>query len=202
MNDEETFLQLPLTLDPSSKAITSTDPSLTAELTQLNTLHRLLLTLDTSVPPPPLPINPKRSAQIVKLRDTAALAAKKSNHAEALRLYTLAINMASTRPPWEPVGLVRDELAGLYERRAGVSMGMQDWVQGAADAECSIQCKKVGNSGGWVKRGRCLVEMGRLEEAKTWVEKGLEVEGSGEGRKELDGLKSEIEKGLAKEGRR
>jgi translocation protein SEC72 len=198
MNDPDVYIQLPLSLDPASKAITSTDPSLAAELKELNTLHRTLLTLDSAVPPPPLPINPKRSAQIVKLRDTAMAAQRKSNHPEALKLYTLAISMAGTRPPWEPVALVRDELAFLYEKRAGVHMAMSDWPAGAADAECSVECKRVGNSGGWVRRGRCLVEMGRWEDAREWVGKGLEVEGGGEGRKELESLKGEIEKGLAK----
>lgn len=56
-------------------------------------------------------------------------------------------------------------------------MAMQAWPEGAVDAEASVEARRVGNAKGWWRRGRCLVEMGRLEEAREWVKKGLEVEG-------------------------
>ena len=77
--DHETFTLLPLHLDPASKSLscpTHSSPQLNAELTELNTLHRLLLNitdspLGTNIPPPPIPLNPKRGAQIIKMRDQA-----------------------------------------------------------------------------------------------------------------------------------
>lgn len=60
-------------------------------------------------------------------------------------------------------------------------MAMQGWAEGAVDAECSVELKKVGNAKAWWRRGRCLVEMGRLEEARKWVEDALEFEGGGGG---------------------
>jgi translocation protein SEC72 len=208
------YTQHPLHLDPTSKAIslsqtsstpttgTTTTTSITNELDALNTLHRSLISLDPpNIPPPPLPINPKRSAQITKLRDSANTAYRKNNHAEAVRLYTYAIEMASSRPGWEPVALVRDELAGLYANRAQAYMAQSAWPEGLVDAKISVESKPVGNVKAWWRGGKCFAEMGRWEEAKKLVERALEVEGkSGETGKELTGLLEEVEAGLKRTG--
>ncbi|KAL4890144.1 hypothetical protein BDV59DRAFT_185348 [Aspergillus ambiguus] len=200
------FNQYALHLDPTSKAI-SLDPSsqsttqhaaITAELQELNQLHRALISLDPpNIPPPPLPINPKRSAQITKLRDSANTAYRKNNHAEAVRLYTYAIDMAFGRPGWEPVTLTREELAGLYANRAQAYMAQQAWPEGMLDAKCAVESKPMGNVKAWWRAGKCLAEMGRWEEAKTLLEKGLDIEGkASDGGKELGALLEEVEEGI------
>lgn len=116
-------------------------------------------------------------------------------------MYSLAIDMAAARPVWEPSGLVREELSALYGNRAQAKMAGQDWPGAAADAECSVELKKVGNVKGWWRRGTCLKEMGRLEEAREWVREGREFESVGpdkEGVKELEGLERDIEGRIAK----
>ena len=104
--------------------------------------------------------------------------------------------MALTRPLWEPSGLVKDEVAGLYANRAQAHMAMQNWVEGAIDAHASVQAKRSGNAKAWWRKGRCLMELGRWPEAREWVGKGLEIEGS---EADLVGLLKEIE---AKEKRK
>jgi translocation protein SEC72 len=200
--EDETFTLLPLTLDPTSKAVScasAATPALTAELAELNVLQRALLTLESPVPPPPVPVNPKRSAAITKLRESGNAAFRKAAFAEAIRMYTFGIEMALGRPMWEPSGLVRDEVAGLYANRAQAHMAMQNWVEGMIDAECSVEMKKVGNAKAWWRRGRCLVEMGRLHEAAEWLEKAKEFETSDADvvglAKEVDGLLERREKG-------
>lgn len=74
MEATEVFHQLPLTIDPSTKAISSSDPSLATDMEDLNKLHRALVSLEApnQVPPPPVPPTPamqKRSVQIGKLRE-------------------------------------------------------------------------------------------------------------------------------------
>jgi translocation protein SEC72 len=204
MSDLDTFNLLPLTLDPQSKAVlptsspSSSSRALTAELETLNTLHRSLQSLEgpATVPPPPVPVNPKRSAQITKLRESGNGEFRKGKFADAMRFYTLGLQMALTRPLWEPSGLVRDEIAGLYAARAQAHMALQDWVEGAVDAECSVEAKRVGNAKAWWRRGRCLFEMGRLEEAREWTGKGLEMQGEDT---DLVALMKEIEARTAKE---
>ncbi|PKX96939.1 uncharacterized protein P174DRAFT_438741 [Aspergillus novofumigatus IBT 16806] len=136
-------------------------------------------------------------AQITKLRDTANQAYRKSNYAEAVKLYTYAIDMALSRPGWEPINLVRDELSGLYANRSQAYMALQAWPEGMIDAKASCDCKPVANVKAWWRAGKCLAEMGRWEEAKTILERGLDVEGkTGEGGKELGALLEEVQQRL------
>lgn len=202
MTDSETFIQYPLQLDPTTKAISapsSSGPELTQELDSLNQLHRALINLDPpSIPPPPRPVNPKRSAQVDKLRETANAAYRKSNAPEAVKLYTVAIEMAQQRPLWEPAGLVREELGALYANRAQAYMAQQMWPEGWVDAQSSVECMEQDNGKGWWRGGKCLAEMGRWEEASDWVGKALEIEAkNSEVGKELASLMEDIEKRLA-----
>ncbi len=198
---DETFTLLPIHIDPTSKATSSSMPSLKADLTSLHALHRALLSQPNQTPPPPLPTNPKRSAQIQKMRDqgNASLRTKTSPTSaqglEAIKLYTYGIEMALGRPSWEPSQLVREEAGVLYANRAQAYMAAQMWAEGAADGETSVWLKRVGNGKAWWRRGRCLCEMGRWEEAQSWAREGLEVEGN-EG--DLAGLIKEIKAHLEK----
>jgi translocation protein SEC72 len=198
MSELETFTLLPLRMDPQSKAISAGPASsraLDAELTALNSLHRALLGLEgPTVPPPPVPVNPKRSANVAKLRESGNGEFRKGRYAEAVKFYSLGIQMALTRPPWEPSQLVREEVAQLYSNRAQAHMAMQKWADGAGDAIASVDAKPGGNAKAWWRRGRCLIEMGRLPEARDWVKKGLEMEGE---EKELVELAKEIDAKIA-----
>lgn len=215
---DSTFTLLPLHLDPATKVISSTDPtipSLDTELNALNATHRTLLALDAShaVPPPPLPLNPKRSAAIQKMREqgNASLAKRATGGSgpqqqqqhmqEAIKLYSYAIDMALKRPPWEPASIVRDELAILMSNRSQAHIGLQAWPEGATDAETSVEMKAAPGQGkAWWRRGRCLLEMGRLDEAAEWVDKALEVEsGAGEGGADLKALKVEVDARMKKQ---
>ncbi|KAI1499553.1 TPR-like protein [Biscogniauxia marginata] len=181
MSDLDTFTLLPLQIDPQTKSVSTPSPSRTlqAELSHLNALHRSLLALETpnQVPPPPVPVNPKRSANVTKLRDSGNAEHRKGRHADAVKFYSLGLQMALTRPQWEPQQLVREEAAALYSNRAQAHMALQAWAEGAVDAEASVEAKRVGNSKAWWRRGKCLSEMGRLAEAREWVARGLEMEG-------------------------
>ncbi|KAF3349277.1 NADH-ubiquinone oxidoreductase 24 kDa subunit [Verticillium dahliae VDG2] len=59
----------------------------------------------------------------------------------------------------------------------------------------SVEARKVGNAKAWWRRGRCLQEMGRLEEAREWVRRGLGMEGE---EAELVALLREIETRIAR----
>ncbi|KAI2793716.1 hypothetical protein POX_a00300 [Penicillium oxalicum] len=201
------FNEYPLYMDPSTKSISllpsssqtaSQKAAISAELEELNELHRSLISLDPpNIPPPPLPVNPKRSAQITKLRDSGNAAYRKSNYAEAIRLYTYAIDMAISRPGWEPVTLAREELASLYGNRAQAHLGMQAWPEGLCDAKASVDSKPVGNVKAWWRLSKSLAEMGRYTEAKTFLLKGIEIEGRvSDGVKELVQLLEDVEAAL------
>jgi translocation protein SEC72 len=196
MESPDTFTLLPLEMDPTTKSISASHSSgnaLNTELAALNALQRSLLNVETptGTPPPPVPVNPKRSAQIGKLRESGNAEFRKGKHEEAAKMYGLAIHMALGRPAWEPSGLVREELSGLLSNRAQANMAQQNWAEGAIDAEASVEMKKIGNAKGWWRRGKCLLEMGRLEEAALWVKQGLELEAT---EQDLVQLRDEIER--------
>lgn len=195
------FTQYPLHLNPSSKAIslpTDSTHQINVELENLNYLHRGLQTLDPpNIPPAPLPINPKRSAQITKLRDTANTAYRKGQYDEAVRLYSYTIGMALARPGWEPVALAREELGALYANRAQAQMAVQKWPEALLDARCSVECRASGNAKAWWRVAKCLAEMGRCEEAMRVLGEAVEVEGGdGDGGRELRALTQEVEAAL------
>lgn len=199
MSELDTFTFYPLRIDSQTKALSSIEPTraLDTELTALNQLHRALLGIEggAPVPPPPIPVNPKRTANVNKLRDSGNAEFRKGRYADAIRFYSLGLQMALTRPVWEPPQLVHEEVATLYANRAQAHMATQGWAEGSVDAEASVEAKKTGNAKAWWRRGKCLLEMGRLEEAQEWVRRGLEMEGE---EHDLLGLRVEIQGRLDK----
>lgn len=183
MDPLDTYNALPLSIDPSTKAISSTDPALARETEELNQMARTFVTLDTpnQVPPPPAPVKPQRSATVNKMREAGNKALGLQNYKEAIEMYNLGIKAASERPAWEASGLVREELSTLYNNRAQALMSAPDqrWPEAAIDAEISVEMKKVGNVKAWYRRGYCLRQMGRLQEAADWVKSGLDLERMG-----------------------
>jgi len=203
MEAPDVFHQYHLTIDPATKAVSAADPSLVEEIQKLNEVHRGFIALEAphQVPPPPVPVNPKRTAALNKLKDAGNASFKKGQHGEAVKMYELAIRLASERPAWEPAGLVREELVTLYNNRAAALMAQQHWPEAAVDAETAVELKKLGNVKAWWRRGQCLREMGRLEEAEAWVRDGLEFERAGPERAsigELEALARDIAKALGK----
>ncbi|KAK4934960.1 hypothetical protein LTR10_023897 [Elasticomyces elasticus] len=188
----ETYTHLPLHIDPQTKQITalSSDKSLQDAITNINNLHNAMKLLETpnNIPPPPVPVNPKRSANVQKLRENAANASRKGQHADSIRLLGVAIDMATARPGWEPMGLAREELALMYLSRAAANTGVQNFPEGLIDAECSLECKRgpgqgpngekiPGNGRSYIVGGRCLMEMGRWDDAVEWLERAIDIEG-------------------------
>jgi len=202
MDTTDVFEYIQLTVDATTNKVTKTsstpNKSLQDELATLNTYHRQLVSLETPIPLPPVPVNPKRSQQIGKLRETGNEAFRKAKHQDAIKMYTLAIDMAKTRPGWEPAGLVREEIAALYANRAQAYMSMREWADGAVDAQASVEMRAVNNTKGWWRRSKCLVEMGRLEEAQEVVSKGLEFGADAD----LLSLRKEIEVAFDKQAAR
>jgi len=200
--DQDKFDFLPLSVDPKTKAVTPgpqqpTSRTLESELAQLNMLTYMLNTLEgpLGVPPPPIPVNPKRSAGVHRLRDAGNAEFRKGKYDEAGKLYTMGLQMALSRPPWERSQLVREESSALFANRAQTCMALRRWPEGAVDAEASVEAKRVGNTKAWWRRGKCLMEMGRLAEAKEWVGRALELEGE-EG--DLVALSREIDESIEK----
>jgi len=200
MDTADVFEYIPITFDPTTSKIskTSSTPNhaIDNELEALNAVHRNMVGLDTpnSIPGPPMPVNPKRTQQIGKLRTTGNDAFRKGDYPAAIKMYTLCIDMAKTRPGWEPAGLVREEIAALFANRAQAHMSMREWADGAVDALASVEMRAVNNTKGWWRRSKCLMEMGRFDEARDTAAKGLEFGADAD----LLALRKEIESAMDK----
>ncbi|KAF3313964.1 hypothetical protein TWF173_005556 [Orbilia oligospora] len=167
----ESFTLLPLTIDKVTNAVLapSSTPSLPAlpdAISDLNTLHRSMLQFENAIPPPPGLINPKRSAQINKLRESGNAAFRKQAFGEAVKLYSLALEMCLGRPHWEQSALVREESAMIYSNRAQANIAMRNWAEGM--------------------RALCLKEMGKLEDSREVLEMGCEWEAENQGKTDGD----------------
>ena len=203
MESPDTFHLVPLTIDPATKALSSSDKSFTREIEDLNKYHKLMLAIENpaQVPGPPAPVNPKRSVNISKLRESGNNEYRKGKFPEAVKFYDLALKMAEGRPPWEASGLVREEFCALYNNRAQAYMSQQMWPEASVDAEISVEMKRVGNVKACWRRGVCLKEMGRIDEAREWIRGGLEFEKAGpdkQGVGELEALAKEVDELLAR----
>jgi translocation protein SEC72 len=188
----ETYTHLPIHLDPQTKQleILSSDKSLQEAIANINKIHTTFKSLETpnNIPPPPMQVNQKRSAQIAKLRDSARASHQKGQKADAVRLLGVAVDMAAGRPSWEAAALSKEELAFMYASRAGANGESQNWPEALVDAECSIKCKPgpgqgpngertPGNARAYILGAQALMEMARWQDAAEWLERAVEIEG-------------------------
>ncbi|TGZ84325.1 hypothetical protein EX30DRAFT_103940 [Ascodesmis nigricans] len=190
-SDPDTYTHHPLLFDPKDKtlSLSHASPSLSKHLNELNTLSKSLSSLPIPIPPPPLPVSPHRSAAIDKLRTSGNNEFRKQQYSSAINYYTMAIQAAQTRPVWEPAGLMRDEMQVLYANRAQAYLGMGCWPEAYADADMAVDMKKIQNPKAWWRKGKALMEMGRVDEAREVLKDGLEF---GEDQ-ELRALLKEVE---------
>ena len=194
METADTFEAVPLSWDNDSKTLSaalSTPPpaALAAELAALNALHARTAAEPTPVLPPPVPLNPKRTAQVAKLREAGNNDLRRGVLAQAARLHGLALDMALARPPWEPAALARDEVALCALGRAQTYLAAAAWPLALGDAKLSIEYKRVGNASAWWRGGKAMLEMGRLDDAERWLVEALAVE---PGDSELTALRDEV----------
>jgi translocation protein SEC72 len=177
----DSFLLLPLKWDEKTKSVVCSNHSLPTclkcnlDFTSLNLLHRNFNSLPQEAQAPPAPNqtpHPARSAQIAKLKDSANTAFKSQRFKEAVRLYSLGIEMALTRPPWEPAAICRDEAVLLLCSRSAARFALKEFPESFTDAEGVVKLKKTWAKG-YFRAAKALQAMGRLAEANKAIKAGL-----------------------------
>jgi translocation protein SEC72 len=73
-------------------------------------------------------------------------------------------------------------------------MSINNWPEALADASVSVELKKPQNQKAHWRKGKCLKEMGRLEEARDALEHGIDCGAD----PELTGLLKEVKEALEK----
>lgn len=170
---DSTFRQVPLAMDPNSHLLASP----THDLTVLNALIRSLKGLPPQIPfpPPPNVVPPQRSLAINKAKEDGNAAFRSKNYAEAIRLFTLAIDVAASRPLWENNQMARDELALCLANRSAAFAAVGDWIGALCDAEACVKLKRPWSKAHF-RKGQALQGLGREEEAREAFELGLQFD--------------------------
>ena len=176
----DTFLALPLQIDEKTKTVVcslhslQTCPKCDLDFQALNNTYRAINTLiaEKQVPVTAKQPPPARSAQISKLKESGNASFKIHKFEDAVKYYSLAIEMALARPPWEFAALCRDETVILLCNRSATKFAMNEFPESLADAEAVVELKKPWAKGHF-RKSKALQAMGRLEEAKKAIEMGL-----------------------------
>lgn len=169
------FQAVPLALDPATNTLHTPVPDL--DLTVLNALIRSIAGLPPNVafPPPPNAIAPQRSMAINQAKEQGNTAYRNKDWAEAIKMYTLAIDVAASRPLWEANQVARDELSLCLANRSAAFASCEDWIGALCDAEAVTQLKKPWAKGHY-RKGKALVGLERFKEAREAFELGLQFD--------------------------
>lgn len=167
------FQPVPLGMHPETHQLVSP----TTDLTVLNALIRSLKALPPQMPfpPPPNVVPPQRSMAINKAKEEGNSAYRSGNLAEAIKFYTLAVDVAASRPLWETNMVARDELALCLCNRSAAFAAVEDWIGALCDADAVVKLKRPWSKGHF-RKGKALVGLKRYEEARESFGLGLQFE--------------------------
>jgi translocation protein SEC72 len=133
---------------------------------------------------------------VTRLKEEGNKYFKQNNFKEAIRFYTMAVELSWSRPLWEPLAFqyVREELAPVLSNRSAAYMSLQNFVEAYVDAEMVTRLKREWSKG-WFRKGKALVGLGRVEEASEAFQTGLRFDHESEElKKALDEVESNSKK--------
>jgi translocation protein SEC72 len=167
------FQSVPLAIDPNSQLLSSP----THDMTIINALIRSLRSLPPQIPfpPPPNIVPPQRSLAVNKAKDDGNAAFKKKDMVEAIKMYTLAVDVAASRPLWEANQIAKDELSMVLANRSAAFAEVEDWIGALCDAEAVIKLKKPWSKGHY-RKGKALTGLGRYKDAREAYELGMQFD--------------------------
>ncbi|KAI9480691.1 MAG: hypothetical protein EXX96DRAFT_481119 [Benjaminiella poitrasii] len=143
-----------------------------ADWTEHNSLAASLKQVK-ELPPPNAP-NPTLNAQVNRLKEEGNKYFKQGNYKEAIRFYTMAVELSWSRHLWEPLAFqyVREELSPVLSNRSAAHFSLNQYVEAYVDAEMVTRLKREWSKG-WFRKGKALAGLGRLEEAAEAFQTGL-----------------------------
>lgn len=178
-------MSLPITVDPNTKKV-SVDESffeeldesqakqLGLQLEQLNSLNRHMVGLNGDVPPTPDQLTQQVTTQVNKLRESGFQAQKQGKMKEAVKHFTLAIDMVLKRPPWEATNHTIEELCNCLGPRADSYISQNLWPDAYNDAALLVLLRPM-DAKNHYRKGRCLESIRKYTEAKAAYVAGLSI---------------------------
>ncbi|KAF8883946.1 hypothetical protein CPB85DRAFT_1338329 [Mucidula mucida] len=129
------------------------------------------------VPPPSTPnmVNKNLSAMVNKIKEEGNQNFKAGQFDQAVIRYTVAANGAQSRAPWEPNGVLREEVSTILANRSASFAGCQDYISALADAEAVVEMRKNWPKA-YLRKAKALRGLVQLEEALDALAIGLSFE--------------------------
>lgn len=174
-------MELPFQYDSTTKKLSLAEnvsksdwKDLELEIKQLNTLASELISSNSDVPPPPVKelYNRQLSALSKKLFDSGSKSFKEKKFADAVKQFSLCIEMNHRRPKFESFQLTLQELIMPLMARCDSYLLSEDFINAFGDADllCSIAANIPDNH---LRRGIANFKLDNLLDAKNDFERGL-----------------------------
>ncbi|KAI0695336.1 hypothetical protein C8T65DRAFT_584372 [Cerioporus squamosus] len=142
----------------------------------LNRLSRILVANpNLRCPPPPQVVSQNLSTAINNTKEQGNALFKGGMHIQALQQYSMAVNIAVQRPPWEAQQLMREEVSMILSNRSAAFYEAGDYLSALVDAETVIQLKRPWSKGHF-RKARALMKLDKFAEAKEAIQLGLSYE--------------------------
>ena len=164
---------LPKDIDPSK--IKASDQGFAKALLQLQSLANGLAStpFPAEIPgPPQQAVNPGRTPHIEALKKKGNEHFGRKEHQQALQHYSQALEIAISRPPWEPSTVAIEEIATLLSNRSAAFLQAGLAPEAYADAKFCTDIRPQWPKG-YFRVAKCLIQLDRLKEALAMVERGL-----------------------------
>ncbi|KIM24056.1 hypothetical protein M408DRAFT_35507, partial [Serendipita vermifera MAFF 305830] len=146
------------------------------DFTALNALAKMFsLAPSDAILPPPNVVQPGRAQAVAKTKDEGNALYKRGMHVQAINAYTTAMQISSSRPPWEASSLAKEELALVVCNRSAAFYAAGDALSSLIDAEVVIGLKRPWSKGHY-RKGRALLKLGDIAGAREAVMLGLQFE--------------------------
>ncbi|TIA73848.1 hypothetical protein E3P92_01713 [Wallemia ichthyophaga] len=130
-----------------------------------------------AVPPPPTIMKPHRSQQFTKSKEDGNAKFKEGKLDDAIQLFSAAVDLAADRPPWESHVLAREELSLALSNRSLCFHNKGDFEKSLSDANAVVEIKKAWSKGHF-RKGKALIALDKLQEARDAILLGLDFEPS------------------------
>lgn len=169
---DASYQQVDLSFDENGKLVSPTH-----NLDLINRLAGAIGALPSNLPfpPPPNVVPPQRAVAVNTLKEKGNAAMRAKNLPEAVRHYTLAIDLSGGRPLWEPAALASEELAACLSNRSAALLAAGDYVAALADAQAAVELHRP-----WPKahyrKGKALAALERYREAREAYQAGQQFD--------------------------
>ncbi|KAF5093504.1 hypothetical protein D0Z03_002385 [Geotrichum reessii] len=144
------------------------------EVETLQLLSKQLVGSTTDVPPPSNQINTNLSKQVEKMRETGLRESKADKNPEAIRLLSMALEMALKRSLWESSQFQMTQVAMILDSRCDVYIKLNKWAEAFADVQllATLQPNEWSN---FYRKARCLRRIERYAEARANLNTAAEL---------------------------